>query len=507
MKLTSQSRKKSLISILSTFCTTIYPILFIYFKNVYEIRERHLIPITLIYICISSIILGLSSFIIKSISKGALITNFILIIIYNFELIASFIGKDDPNYIVAVFISILLIITAFIIYHKLSAQSIFTLNGIWAFTLIILLIMNFIPVAPYMAKKVISHIPSSSVVQPSAQEQSESLPETVTVEAYTGSDSISESDIIDYPNVYLMIFDEYGGSENLEHYYNYDNTSFLKLLSDKGFNISKDSYNYESISTITNIPNLFNLDYVVDHEHESETYLTYLMNPYIYGFFKEKGYDINTSSYPAFLDNTQSTLNYETKELYEDTAGYYILKNSILIHIYNLWISNDTTSNKYATSNNTGIYLTESIEYYKSFSSLDESSPHLNLGYFSCPHIPLCYREDGTPITKQETREDFSSCYIDYLKWTNKRIEEIVNEIIKNDPHSIIIIMSDHGSRSIDLESDNIMNDPDYYKKNILNCVYIDSRTLDISGLSGINTLVTVFNDVYNSNISLKEYK
>ena len=492
----TKNKKNIAISCSSLFISTLYPILFMYFRNIYEARERHLIPITALYIVFAFIICIVNFFFIKKFHKSAIITTIILVIVFNYEFAVSLLSSNKTiGYIVVTLLSIILLCTASVITKKISEDNAVKLSGIWSFTLLALLLMNFIPVAPYMLKKVVSHIPSAGITKEISYSPS-TIPDPTE----------SKSDYTDYPNVYLMIFDEYGGSENLRHYYNYDNSDFLIKLADKGFNISESSYNRESISTITNIPNLFNMEYVVDHETEAETFLKYMMNPYLYTFFKERGYDINTSSYPAFLDNTQSTLNYDTKELYEDTVGYYILKNSLFIHIYDKFIAPNMNESEFASSSNTGMYLIQSIDFYKGFVNAGHDKPHLNLGYFSCPHVPLCYKSDGTSLTKDEIENDFSYSYIEYLKWTSNQINDIVDTILESDPNSIIIIMSDHGSRSLYIESDKSLDDPDYYKENILNCVYVKGEVLDISGLSGINTLIYVLNNEYGCDMTFKFY-
>ena len=56
------------------------------------------------------------------------------------------------------------------------------------------------------------------------------------------------------------------------------------------------------------------------------------------------------------------------------------------------------------------------------------------------------------------------------------------------------------------IESDKSLDDPDYYKENILNCVYVKGEVLDISGLSGINTLIYVLNNEYGCDMTFKFY-
>ncbi len=488
--------KERIVALFSILTTTVYPIFFMYFKNIFEARERHLIAITLIYLIISSLVTILIYVFKKSIVRTVFVANMILTILYNFEFFVALTGSKVYSYIICSILSIAGIILIINLSKKFSEDTIHKLNGIWAFTIIVLLVMDFIPAAPHMKEKLVSQLPSA---------QTEEV-QVSPVETVDETESTKETDT-DHPNVYLMIFDEYGGYENLMRYYDFDNSEFLAQMEDMGFNVSKDSFNVESISTITNVPNLFNLDYVVDHKEEEATYLTYLRNPYIYRFFKEHGYTINTTSYPAFLDDTQSALSYDNRELYEDTVGYFILKNSLLIHVYDGLIAPNMNGSEFSSNDNTGTYLIEAMNFYKGFSKLNDKGPNFNLGYFSCPHIPLCFKSDGTPISAKEVEEDFAYCYIEYLKWANIQIKDIASGIIADDPESIIIIMSDHGSRTLVNDEDKSLTDPDHYKENILNCVYMKGEDLDIEGLTGINTLITVLNTEYDTDIPFKEYK
>ncbi|MCR4788455.1 MAG: hypothetical protein K5888_07710 [Lachnospiraceae bacterium] len=526
--------KPTLIVLLSVLVTTLYPILFLYFRNIYEARERHLVLITLVYLVFSGLVYLVTRLIVKEPAKSAIIADIILVIVYNFEFIVSLIPNKIIGYVLATVFSVLILFFGIKLAKKITPDSASKINLVWAITLIALLTMNMIPAFPHMVEKFISQMPSRGVVQSaesttdvltaqedsseealeSGQDSSGGASENVQdAGSEEGSDGASaEPDIAevlpeDYPNVYLMIFDEYGGSENLEHYYGFDNSKFLSDMQELGFNVSYNSYNLESPSTLTNIPNLLNLDYVVEHETEDQTYLEHLMNPYLYSFFRERGYDINTASYTAFLDNTQSTLKYDNKELYEDTISYFILKNSLFIHIYDLFIAPNMEGSGFASSSNSGSYVIEAMEFYKGFVNAGDDKPHFNLGYFSCPHVPICFRSDGTPFTDAELEKDQYSCYIEYLQWTSSRILDIADTILEADPDSIIVIMSDHGSRLKKLPEDDSLADPSYYKKNILNCVYDRGENIDISGLSGINTMITVLNSEFGTDFEMKEFK
>ena len=66
----------------------------------------------------------------------------------------------------------------------------------------------------------------------------------------------------------------------------------------------------------------------------------------------------------------------------------------------------------------------------------------------------------------------------------------ITSTIIRNDPNSIIILMSDHGIRyhgEANQKQTFYITDKDSCR--VMNAVYFKGQKLDIEGLSGINTL------------------
>lgn len=131
---------------------------------------------------------------------------------------------------------------------------------------------------------------------------------------------------------------------------------------------------------------------------------------------------------------------------------------------------------------------------------------------FSSPACSFFYRSDGTVVPQDEQANWLNQDnYIEYLKWTNGKIEELVNAIIRNDINSIIIIQSDHGARypihvSEFLGEDSFNSEDRSYQYNILNCLYYKGEKKDIEGLSGINTLRYVLNEEFNTNLKMIYY-
>ena len=96
----------------------------------------------------------------------------------------------------------------------------------------------------------------------------------------------------------------------------------------------------------------------------------------------------------------------------------------------------------------------DSLRLPKAFDYAVESAHfRINLftvAYFMFPHNPFVVDEHGNDLNVSEARNwKDNDIYIGQLKYASKVILDMVEKIQKNDPHSVIILMSDHGSRRL----------------------------------------------------------
>lgn len=309
-------------------------------------------------------------------------------------------------------------------------------------------------------------------------------------------------------NIYYIILDEYSGLQNLRNYYEYDNQGFYDELTSRKFNISIESRNAEGYRTITLVPNMLNLDYVASEDMTETGKLKLFNEPYLVLLLKNWGYSINTCSYPSLLDNSMSDRSYGEREDFRDKAGYYCLKNSVYIHVYN-WIYRHKLERDDGESY--GEEMIDAFNFYIDLSCSDEflDKPCFNLGYFQTPHAPFFYKNDGSLNDPDDyyNWKDHTN-YLESLEWTNHVVLEVVDEILENDKNAIIIIQSDHGARLIrhmwEIGEEN-EDDDTYYEHDIINCVYFHGNKLDIEGLSGLNTIRKVLNEEFGTNFNMLE--
>lgn len=84
----NSSKNINILVILSSFIIAAYPCLFIYFSNVGEAYFKDILPISIIFFCITAIyILVLNFLVFKNIDKTAFFTNISLILLLNFKLV------------------------------------------------------------------------------------------------------------------------------------------------------------------------------------------------------------------------------------------------------------------------------------------------------------------------------------------------------------------------------------------------------------------------------------
>lgn len=471
--------------LLSLLLVCIYPGLFMYFQNAGESKITDIFSVTGLFLGAALIALFIYYLLFKRIYKAVGMSILTMLMLINFEIFSKLFSVLPYKYLwVAVVCVIMLVAAALLFKKKEDIAEYLNLIVLIAFSALIL--VNAIPAIPTIYHKL-----------------------TVEIEKPQILDTIDDKNIdrSELPNIYYLVFDEYGGSENLEAYFDYDNSEFLASLAEKNFNISYNSRNAESIETVTLMPNLLNLSYVANNNMIADERLAYLQEPALFNVMQYLGYDIITCSSIPFLDNSMSVENFEEQEVFEDKAGYFVLKNSIFIHLYNKQVEKKLSSEN-PEDKSYGDVLIDAFDYYMNLSD-NRNHPQFCMGYFQAPHVPFFYKKDGT-LNQPEEYENWLNHdnYLEYLEWTNIQIEKVLDMIIEKDSESIIIIQSDHGARYpvhvLELTGEQPFSDDMLlYQNNILNCVYYKGELLNIEGLSGINTVRYILNQQFNTNFEM----
>jgi hypothetical protein len=319
------------------------------------------------------------------------------------------------------------------------------------------------------------------------------------------------------PDIYYIFLDEYGGSENLKYYYDFDNSKFLDNLTSKGFSISESTYNYEGILTKEIMPNILNLQYVTSIDGVQSNNIKYFKNPVLFRFVKDLGYNIDVINHQKILNTEGTNVLFESSPdcifagVDRDVDGY-LIDNSFIREISS-FIAFRTKKDE-ATISNTKFtkYKDElklAVETLKQSAKHTGDGPTMTMCYLQIPHHPFVFDENGQPINDDSQAYNWHNkeLYLNQLKYTNSLLEDCVDNILKDNPDSVIVIQSDHGARYPMFEM-NSYRKSEYDAKaesekmqNVLNCVYMgkDNSGIEIEGETALNTWRMILNDVFGT--------
>jgi hypothetical protein len=306
------------------------------------------------------------------------------------------------------------------------------------------------------------------------------------------------------PDVYLIIADEYAGRKELEDLFSFNNQGFENELQQRGFHIVQDPMaNYNA--TVYSMASLLNMDYL---HHLQNTRVNYrdmltcsglINHNNLVGFFKTNGYKIYNYSFfdldgqerPVknfFYPSNTALLSFQTlTSRLNRTLGYHLFSDNKVERIRR----NDMYSN--ATIDR----LTRSQVLQK------KNSPAFVYTHLNLPHHGYFYDSNGIMTPVAALTDEFTmdkNAYISYLKYSNRKLLELIDHIKKNTAAPpVIILMSDHGFRQLPGGTGQR-----YYFMN-LNAVYLPggNYTGFYDGMSNVNQFRVILNSQFHQKLPL----
>jgi len=314
-------------------------------------------------------------------------------------------------------------------------------------------------------------------------------------------------DLDHYPDVYFIILDEYGGKSSLNDDLNFDNSEFIGNLEEKGFTVIPNSHsNYpQSFLSIPSTMNMKYLNYLKDTLGEkSKDQLTAMkmMNNFLaMEIFKSKGYKTINFQTTGFEINADYQVC-ESKNILESNKLMSEVSKISIFKYFLTWIELQNTREKQEC------YFSELSEIHKKF---DE--PVFIFAHILVPHAPNVFGPNGEYVMPRVfynewgTEED-KKRYLDTLQYTNLRIEEFVDKVLKEtDREPIIIIESDHGT-AFDFDWDEPTDEMLKQRFSNLNAYYLPKGgDLLYDNITPVNSFRIIFNSNFDGNFELLDDK
>jgi len=315
---------------------------------------------------------------------------------------------------------------------------------------------------------------------------------------------ITNCDTCAKPSIYFILMDEYSGSDALRSYFNYDNTPFENFLEGEGFKVNRHAVsNY--VFTVFSVASTLNMEYLKDlgvqsaqNHYGYRKATAHIGDNILTQFLRQQGYRINNFSYfplpgaPAefksdYLPGKLSLITHKTmysrviKELMQVLASRYSIS--------------------YFQEKYDAFYISNNESIMRRALQVPAGAPSFNYLHLMMPHYPFAYDSTGRRITpfwkrKSFTMKDVDEAYLQYLVYTNKRMEKFITELKqRTGGKAIIILLSDHGYR----------NPESKFQYEVFNAVYLPDKNYGAwyDGMSNVNEFRALLNTSFGQRLPM----
>ena len=495
-------KKYKKFNIIHLFLIALFPVLIIYSQNIHEIPIQEIILPTSLIFFVAILLWLLVRFIIKNSEKSALIISLLLVLSFSYGhvylLVDDFtLGNSDigrHQYLLIPFVISLIVGTYYIVKTKGQLNNASTIFNAIGGTVLAVVIIG---IVTYSIENIDSFDNELITTETTLTTYD------TTIEAFT----LHQDEIRNYPDVYYIILDGYMSSNSLNEFLNYENQEFVSYLTNKGFNVNDKSYsNYpSSILSITSTLNMMYLNFLAEEQtgHIKIPKEMYIENIVMQNF-KSAGYKIINIQrpFPYMVSSSLFDLVVCERNKYVDSQLFNMtIKTSILVFLLEKWEQHELR----------GAALCDFAELSKQQQKFDE--PIFVFSHILVPHPPFLFDSEGNPVSsvRPEGLESWQNeeGYINSIKFANKKIMQVVDELL-TDPenHPIIIIQADHGY-GFDIDSSKPNKESLEQRMSIFSAYYLPGTEENLSDnvITPVNTFRIIFNSYFNTDYDLLENK
>ena len=311
------------------------------------------------------------------------------------------------------------------------------------------------------------------------------------------------------PDIYLIVADSYPGNLELKEKMNFDNIEFLESLRSRGFYIADSSTGNYNMTTAC-IAALLNMSYVPgiagtpdQKKRDLEKGYDVIRNGSVPSFLRAHGYKIFNHSIfdlkhspaftePTFLPRRVSNITSQTfVNRLLTNLGFHLIEDLNLEFIHRYVKESDYRNNQKILSKTRNVI------------GIDSKVPQFVYAHFVMPHYPYYFDSMGKKLPLKLLSETYitnTESFISYLKYANKILISLIDDILRRSKQPpIIILMGDHGFREFPIQVEN-----KYHFMNLLS-VYYPSK--DYSSLypsiSNVNLFRVLFNDYFRQKLPI----
>ena len=425
---------------LHPFLFAVFPLLSFYSFNIKELTLNVLLTPVVIVVITTALLLLILSFLLKNRNKANMFVALFVLLFFSYGHIHNIIGElnytvggfyiGTDKTLIPIFAVLLLLGAYFLIKTRSHFQRLTSLLNIIAILLVTVSLVN-IGLYEFNTDRV------------------SQLAENETKKVPSSSANINLEKPDDPPDIYYIIFDRYASNSTLKEFFNYDNTEFTDYLTNKGFYVATESTaNYPkthlSLASSLNFKHLTYLTSKVGKNASNQKPIFELIeNNEVWRSLKSIGYKFVYLGnwWDPTRKNKYADMNFNYFKTGLDAEfGTKFLETTALKPVINKIIKKLTWDHKVVSS------------HLYTFNKLKEmpevKGPKFVYTHMLFPHDPYLLDQNCQRLSEKieigDERE--KEAYINQLVCANKKIKEMVDEILsKSEIEPIIILQSDEG--------------------------------------------------------------
>lgn len=263
------------------------------------------------------------------------------------------------------------------------------------------------------------------------------------------------------PNIYLLVFDEYQGNQELQSTFQYNNQGLTDFLQQQGFTVAgspRSTYN----TTFYSLLSMFRMDTLkiegalprLTHKGIVKANHTMAVENTVTRYLKQNGYRIDVNSIFNVDEQPASgpsinTVTWTQIQILRTFYGWCF--DDLFTHIPSNAIQKKLQSlcARYLTYN-------KEVEA-RTLSQIGATQqPRFVYSHFLLPHLPVLLDEQGREFKFSDAIRELNDFQPSILKtyprqvgYANTVIKRLVQRIAEKDPGGVIIVLSDHGCRNV----------------------------------------------------------
>jgi hypothetical protein len=409
------------------FFFALYPVLFLYLRNIREVLPVRVLPALSISLAIAIIFWLITRIASRQHGKRSLLL-FLFLLLFHFYgiyygLIVGLL-PDDSRPLLSHAIAFILpgglwFFLSWAVVH--STRSFTTFNRVLQLVVIFLLLWNGMGILIYHGRSFLSQNRLQSRGSPKSPK--------------------SMHDQTNQPDIYCFVLDEFASLESAHSLFQYDNSIFAETLRQQGFFIARNSHSRFQM-TAPAIADILNLG---DFDEKKDPYPLIRGNA-VSSFLKQRGYRIiEIPLEPAmFMDLSDQRFYYSLTNIsiFFDEFYRILFEHSLLRFLPDHWRRHNPDSSRY--------FRERVMMVFNKMKIIAQSlGPKFVYVHLLCPHEPFVFNAHGGTISKNHFWDYADpSFYLQQYIFVSHKITETILQILKDSPAPpVIIIQSDHGYR------------------------------------------------------------